>query len=579
LAALFKRKDGQEHNPQEIHAQLAGGQSFDFSMSTRRKQLARKPRGASRASEREDSQPPLHPILQMQQKAGNRAVVNLLNESAPQIQRAPLNGEAQPTNTPAVATGGLIVADDAPTAAPGQMRKSEFLAQLRSTVCTTADEALKEAGETTEGCPYIEQWLAYYTDQEPAHIERALRKYAPEAATATTAHDYIPAVSNRVRLAVQNWARTGEVTGVPEELAGMLPGAGLGAVLGGAVSAIGSAIGSVFSGIGRALFKRKNGEERPDPQAIQAQLDEGRPLDGNVSSRMGAAFGMDFSDVRVHTDAEATGLSERLNARAFTIGSDIAFGAGEYQPGTLVGDALIAHELAHVAQQGSSSEAAPLHKDDDSVSTSLEEDADSAAVQAVMSSRGEALGRNSMPRLKSQLRLQSCKKYKTNKGTEIVTRYTGHEQQVLTPTGTIETRNAPNKTEAEADAQLSALGLLGKVTKLAPPTNDYDCHGYTFLDGDRWIDDDQVPTILAENGYSETSTPVVGDIVVYWNGGQPKHSGKITEVKGGTVTKITSKWGLLGLYSHAPNDVPATYGSWKAYHTTRAGGHRLHYER
>ena len=63
--------------------------------------------------------------------------------------------------------------------------KSEFLEQLRS-ICTTTDAALTEAGQSTEGCPYIEQWLAYYTDQPPAHIERALRKYAPEAATAIT---------------------------------------------------------------------------------------------------------------------------------------------------------------------------------------------------------------------------------------------------------------------------------------------------------------------------------------------------------------------------------------------------------
>jgi hypothetical protein len=550
-------------------------------MSTQRKELARKPRSASRASEREDSQPPLHPILQMQQKAGNRAVVHLLNESAPQIQRAPLNGHAAPANTPAT-TGALIVADDAATVAPGQMRKSEFLEQLRSNVCTTADEALKEAGETTEGCPYIEKWLAYYTDQEPAHIERALRKYAPEAATATSAREYIPAISNRVRQAVHTWATTGEVTGVPEELVGMLPDAGLGAMLGGALSAIGGAIGGVFSSIGRALFKRKDGQEATDPQAIQAQLDDGRPLDASVSSRMGAAFGMDFSGVRVHTDAEAVGLSDRLSARAFTIGSDIAFGAGEYQPGTLVGDALIAHELAHVAQQGGSSEAVPLHKDDDGVSGSLEEDADSAAVQAMVAMRGDALGnagRNAMPRLKSQLRLQSCKKYKTNKGTEIATRESGRNVMVSTPRGGSALVAAADKTEAQADAELQAMGLRSRVTKVRPPSNGYDCHGYTFAGGDTWIDDDQVPTILAENRYSVTNTPIVGDILIYRNGGQIKHSAVITEMQGGNITKVTSKWGQLGLYSHAPNDVPPGYGTWTVYHTSRPGGNRLRYER
>ena len=37
---------------------------------------------------------------------------------------------------------------------------------------------MKAAGQSTEGCPYIEKWLAYYEDQEPSHIERALRKFA-----------------------------------------------------------------------------------------------------------------------------------------------------------------------------------------------------------------------------------------------------------------------------------------------------------------------------------------------------------------------------------------------------------------
>lgn len=529
----------------------------------------------------------------MQRQAGNRAVLHFLTESAPQpstdghrIQRAPLNSE--PAGTRAATPGGLIVDDDAATVAPGQMRKMEFLGQMRSTVCATADEALKAAGETTEGCPYIEKWLAYYEDQEPAHIERALRKYAPEAATAVSARDYIPAVSNRVRRAVETWAETGEITGVPDELAGMMsgPGAMLGAIAG-VLGSIGSAIGSAFSSIGKALFKREEGqgEAAHDPEQIQAQLNTGHPLDSGAKTRLGAAFGQDFSGVRIHTGSEAAGLSEQLNARAFTVGSDIAFGAGEYQPGTLVGDALIAHELAHVVQQGGGNGAGPRSKGDGDHDDSLfEEEADVAAVGAVAATWGGAqgsiteIGKNALPRMRSGLKLRTCKKHVTNKGTTITTRYSGHERQVLTPTGNVRVVNAPDKTEAEADAELTALGLLSKVTKLGPPTNDYSCHGYTFLGGDRWIDDDQVPTILNDNGYVATTTPAVGDIVIYRSGGKIKHSGVITEVKGTTVTKITSKWGLLGLYSHAPDDVPPNYGSWTAYHTTRPGGHRLRYE-
>src|SRR5437764_412044 len=110
---------------------------------------------------------------------------------------------------------------------PGQMRKSDFLAQLKQAVCSTADEALAKAGRNTEGCPYVEQWFAHLADKNSQYVERALKKYAPEAAEATTARDYIPLVCNRVRRGVETWVRTGEITGVPEELAGALSGAGM----------------------------------------------------------------------------------------------------------------------------------------------------------------------------------------------------------------------------------------------------------------------------------------------------------------------------------------------------------------
>src|SRR5205807_1382208 len=142
-----------------------------------------------------------------------------------------------------------------------------------------------------------------------------------------------------------------------------------------------SGVGSALSGIGSLLSKGREGGAREvsNPQAIQGQLGSGRSLDSNVRSPMEAAFGADFSHVRVHTDATATGLSESLNARAFTVGRDVAFGPGEYQPGTLVGDALIAHELAHVVQQGGASSFEPMQKGGAEYNA-LEEDADVSAV-------------------------------------------------------------------------------------------------------------------------------------------------------------------------------------------------------
>lgn len=65
-------------------------------------------------------------------------------------------------------------------------------------------------------------------------------------------------------------------------------------------------------------------------------------------------FGHDFSQVRIHADGQAAEAARALNARAFTVGSHIVFGSGEYARGTTKGRRLMAHELAHVVQQSGS---------------------------------------------------------------------------------------------------------------------------------------------------------------------------------------------------------------------------------
>jgi hypothetical protein len=64
----------------------------------------------------------------------------------------------------------------------------------------------------------------------------------------------------------------------------------------------------------------------------------------------------DFGQVRVHTDAKAAESARAMNARAYTFGREIVFGAGQYAPQTSAGRRLLAHELAHVAQQSVSPE-------------------------------------------------------------------------------------------------------------------------------------------------------------------------------------------------------------------------------
>jgi hypothetical protein len=73
----------------------------------------------------------------------------------------------------------------------------------------------------------------------------------------------------------------------------------------------------------------------------------GKPLPDSVRGKMEAALGADFSNVRVHVGPQA----ERIGAIAFTIGSDIYFAPGRYQPDTVQGQQLLGHELSHVVQQ------------------------------------------------------------------------------------------------------------------------------------------------------------------------------------------------------------------------------------
>lgn len=87
----------------------------------------------------------------------------------------------------------------------------------------------------------------------------------------------------------------------------------------------------------------------PAPAARIRSLQGGRPLPDRASYE--ARFGADFGATRVHADGPASELAASVNARAFTHGRNLVFGAGEYAPHTHAGRKLIAHELAHVVQQ------------------------------------------------------------------------------------------------------------------------------------------------------------------------------------------------------------------------------------
>jgi hypothetical protein len=129
---------------------------------------------------------------------------------------------------------------------------------------------------------------------------------------------------------------------------------------------VASAMGN--RGFARTIARMRDGEGilpggvvHPDVEAaIGAARGGGQPAQPGVANRVGAALGDSLSDVRVHTDDGAAALARSVSARAFTVGSDIFFGPGEYQPTTPAGRELLTHELVHVVQQRDAPPSGPL---------------------------------------------------------------------------------------------------------------------------------------------------------------------------------------------------------------------------
>lgn len=102
-------------------------------------------------------------------------------------------------------------------------------------------------------------------------------------------------------------------------------------------------------------LQRKTGDtsavNEVPPIVHQVLYSPGQPLDTAARAFFEPRFGANLGDVHVHTDARAAESATQLRAAAYTCGHDVAFAAGKYAPGSVIGDRLLAHELAHVVQQ------------------------------------------------------------------------------------------------------------------------------------------------------------------------------------------------------------------------------------
>jgi hypothetical protein len=115
----------------------------------------------------------------------------------------------------------------------------------------------------------------------------------------------------------------------------------------------------------RRIQRKAEAKARANAADLAIPEGGGSELPGGVREKMESKIGGDFSGVRVHTGSESRQAAKDLGAKAFTVGNDIHFSEGRFNPGSRDGQHLLAHELAHVAQgQGG------LHEDleDDGVS-------------------------------------------------------------------------------------------------------------------------------------------------------------------------------------------------------------------
>ncbi len=274
------------------------------------------------------------------------------------------------------------------------------------------------------------------------------------------------------------------------------------------------------------------GPAAPTPAAARAiaAVRGGSPLPAGVRAFMETRFGHDFGRVRIHTDGSAEAAARSLHARAYTLGRDVVFGVGQFAADSTAGRRLIAHELAHVIQQGQAPRSARGGPDESAVITDT-----ATLVQRVQWSPNTATGKTSEPwgsgRPKGQL-LDA----KTDAGTTITT-----------------WRPDDGRT--------------------------YWCHGYTFggstaKGGPYSVFGDTVPTILTDDGWQQSYSCMTrpGDILVFSDAAdRTQHTGIVRRMvaTAGQVDEaqstLESKWGMAALNTSSWETNVKQYGRYRCY--------------
>jgi Domain of unknown function (DUF4157) len=291
----------------------------------------------------------------------------------------------------------------------------------------------------------------------------------------------------------------------------------------------------------------------------------GLNLPPSVRDFMESRFDRDFAEVRLHADSNAAETAKGMNALAFTVGRDIVFGEGQFMPTTGTGMRLLAHELAHVIQQG---EVPPTLQKTHAIRSH-----DHPPLKNEVSARGSASttsGRKSPPYITASSRDSDIiRRVRWNPNTD-----TGKDSY-------------PWRTGPHGDV-LTAATDAGTPIEIWRPHDGttYWCHGFTFAGstargGPYSLWGSEVPTVLHDDGWRPVDSCVArgGDILIFYDqSGHEVHSGIIRDIsaQGGYVDEaastLESKWGMLplGVASWLTN--AAAYGKYRCFSKRRLYG-------
>ncbi len=260
----------------------------------------------------------------------------------------------------------------------------------------------------------------------------------------------------------------------------------------------------------------------PAPPGVREALrSPSQPLEAATRAAMEPRFGHDFGKVRVHADRQAGESAQALDARAYTVGTNVVFAPGQYAPGSPSTNALLAHELAHVVQQS----AAPT--DDRSLALSSPGDAEEREAHAA---RDAYLAGGPMPKLSAtrpaihrQPAPPSVKPPSTVTDTEALIRT---DPPALKPTRD----KIPVGTRVDVvDTQVTAKGTFvnvvehgtGKVLGWTAQSNLGANFVYQAKVKPGWGHPDKLPVMVY---LSPTFTGATADIVVYFHGDAADYS-------------------------------------------------------